>query len=172
MLIPYSNQDIYQILRFDAMGRGGGSQNRRYRSDHISNRIYNWGVSESSGQPVLTCSFPRMCGPAVAKALHVTSSTARPPLSDSLFIPWAGELATEIIRFNACAKAPTAYQDKSQSQIPIPNPEVVLKFPSPYNTGRITSKDKSDDSYKYVHEKVDCDSSSNRKPQPVPENFE
>ena len=55
--------------------------------------------------------------------------------------------------------------------ITTPNPEVVLKFPSPHNTGKITYKDNSDNCYKYVHEKVNCDSSSNIKPQPVTENF-
>jgi hypothetical protein len=52
-----------------------------------------------------------------------------------------------------------------------PSPEVVLKFPSPFNAGKITYKDKSDNCYKYVHEKVNCEKSANVKPQPVTENF-
>lgn len=52
-----------------------------------------------------------------------------------------------------------------------PSPEVVLKFPSPFNAGKITYKDQSENCYKYLHEKVDCEKSKNVKPQPVTENF-
>ncbi len=37
-----------------------------------------------------------------------------------------------------------------------PTPEMVLKFPSPYNAGNIVYKDKSDSCYKYKADKVEC----------------
>jgi hypothetical protein len=55
--------------------------------------------------------------------------------------------------------------------ISTPSPQVILKFPSPYNTGKITYKDSSDNCYKYEHKKVDCKTSSNVIPQPITENF-
>lgn len=48
-----------------------------------------------------------------------------------------------------------------------PKPNVVVKFPSPYNAGQVTYK--SDDScYKYKAERVSCPVDKNLiKPQPV-----
>jgi hypothetical protein len=37
-----------------------------------------------------------------------------------------------------------------------PKPEVIVKFPSPYNAGQIIYKDKSDSCYKYNASKVSC----------------
>lgn len=51
-----------------------------------------------------------------------------------------------------------------------PPPEIVVKFPSPYNAGAVTYKDKSDSCYKYKAEVVDC-SNSSWKPQPIVEDF-
>ena len=50
-----------------------------------------------------------------------------------------------------------------------PPPEIVLKFPSPYNAGKIIYKDKSDTCYHYDAVKVACESSA--KPQPIYEDF-
>jgi hypothetical protein len=50
-----------------------------------------------------------------------------------------------------------------------PQPEIVLKFPSPYNAGSIVYKDKADTCYKYRAVKVDCGNSA--KPQPIFEDF-
>ena len=52
-----------------------------------------------------------------------------------------------------------------------PPPEVVLKFPSPYNTGDVIYTDKSNNCYKYKHDKVQCDANHGVQPQPVTENF-
>ena len=40
----------YQILRSDATG---GRKTVHYRSDHIRNRIYNQGVTDNSGLPMI-----------------------------------------------------------------------------------------------------------------------
>lgn len=53
-----------------------------------------------------------------------------------------------------------------------PPPNVVLKFPSPYNAGKITYKDKSDTCYTYKADKVACPYDKNLiKPQPLFEDF-
>lgn len=53
-----------------------------------------------------------------------------------------------------------------------PPPQVVVKFPSPYNAGKIVYKDKGDTCYKYKAEKVSCpEDRSLMKPQPVFEDF-
>lgn len=54
-----------------------------------------------------------------------------------------------------------------------PPPEVIIKFPSPFNVGKITYKDKSDNCYVYQAEKVACESvdKSLLLPQPITENF-
>ena len=51
-----------------------------------------------------------------------------------------------------------------------PPQEVVVKFPSPYNAGGITYKDKSDSCYKYEAQEVEC-SKFKWKPQPIIEDF-
>ena len=49
-----------------------------------------------------------------------------------------------------------------------PPPTVVLKFPSPYNAGKITYKDQHDSCYKYEANAVDCPANKNSiKPQPL-----
>lgn len=52
-----------------------------------------------------------------------------------------------------------------------PAPNVVMKFPSPYNAGEVVYRNKAEECYKYDVEKVDCDSATNVKSQPVTENF-
>ena len=50
-----------------------------------------------------------------------------------------------------------------------PPPEIVLKFPSPYNAGSIIYKDQTDTCYKYTADKVKC--TAKAKPQPIHEDF-
>ena len=52
-----------------------------------------------------------------------------------------------------------------------PAPNVVMKFPSPYNAGKIIYKNKLDESYTYDYDRVECDQNMTIKPQPVMENF-
>jgi hypothetical protein len=53
-----------------------------------------------------------------------------------------------------------------------PPPQVVVKFPSPYNAGKITYKDKHDSCYIYRADKVSCPiDRSVIKPQPLFEDF-
>ena len=53
-----------------------------------------------------------------------------------------------------------------------PAPTVVVKFPSPYNAGKITYEDKHDSCYKYTANKVACPSDSKEiKSQPLFEDF-
>lgn len=55
--------------------------------------------------------------------------------------------------------------------ITTPRPDIVMKFPSPGNVGKVTYKDKNGQCYVYKAEKVSCSSSKNVKPQPVMEDF-
>lgn len=49
-----------------------------------------------------------------------------------------------------------------------PPPQVVVKFPSPYNAGHITYRDPADQCYTYKAEKLDCPKDKGAiKPQPV-----
>jgi hypothetical protein len=49
-----------------------------------------------------------------------------------------------------------------------PAPEVVVKFPSPYNVGKVVYKDKSDACFTYNAAEVACPSDKSLvKPQPV-----
>ena len=56
-----------------------------------------------------------------------------------------------------------------------PPPEIILKFPSPYNAGKVTYKDKSNTCYKYRAESVPCTidpkNNINIIPQPILEDF-
>lgn len=53
-----------------------------------------------------------------------------------------------------------------------PPPELVYKFPTPYNAGQVMYKDKSDTCYKYKAEKVLCPlDKSLIRPQPIQEDF-
>jgi len=53
-----------------------------------------------------------------------------------------------------------------------PPPEVIIKFPSPYNAGKIVYTDKADTCYKYTAEDVSCPfDHSVIKPQPILEDF-
>lgn len=53
-----------------------------------------------------------------------------------------------------------------------PPPNVVVKFPSPYNAGKVVYKDKSDSCYTYKADKVQCPlDKSLIKPQPLHEDF-
>jgi hypothetical protein len=49
-----------------------------------------------------------------------------------------------------------------------PPPNIVLKFPSPYNAGKVIYKDKADSCYKYRAQKVPCKGDT---PQPIHEDF-
>ena len=52
-----------------------------------------------------------------------------------------------------------------------PKPQIIMKFPSPYNAGKITYRDDDNNCYKYKAEKVECPlDRSLVKPQPVVEN--
>lgn len=55
--------------------------------------------------------------------------------------------------------------------ISTPPPNVVMKFPSPYNAGQVIYRNKAEECYKYDVEEVDCSSADNVKSQPVTENF-
>jgi hypothetical protein len=53
-----------------------------------------------------------------------------------------------------------------------PKPEVVVKFPSPYNAGKVVYKDKADSCFTYKASSVECPLDKTRiKPQPVLEDF-
>lgn len=53
-----------------------------------------------------------------------------------------------------------------------PPPNVVVKFPSPYNAGKVVYKDSSDSCYTYKAEKVSCPKDRELiKPQPIHEDF-
>lgn len=53
-----------------------------------------------------------------------------------------------------------------------PPPNIVVKFPSPYNAGKIVYKDKSDTCYKYNAHKQSCPLDKNLiKPQPLFEDY-
>jgi hypothetical protein len=56
-----------------------------------------------------------------------------------------------------------------------PPPEIILKFPSPYNAGKVTYKDKSNTCYKYRAENVPCTADAKNgikiTPQPILEDF-
>ena len=53
-----------------------------------------------------------------------------------------------------------------------PAPEVILKFPSPQNAGKIVYKDKSDTCYTYRADNVECPLDASKiKPQPIQEDF-
>ncbi len=53
-----------------------------------------------------------------------------------------------------------------------PKPEIVLKFPSPTNAGKVVYKDKADQCYSYKAEKTACPHDAHHiKPQPVLEDF-
>ena len=55
--------------------------------------------------------------------------------------------------------------------ISAPPPNIVMKFPSPNNAGKVVYKNKLNECYKYDYSKVDCNLSKNVKSQPVLENF-
>lgn len=45
-----------------------------------------------------------------------------------------------------------------------PAPKVVLKFPSPYNAGKIVYKDKADECFVFDAVKVDCTKNARKQP--------
>ena len=56
--------------------------------------------------------------------------------------------------------------------ISTPPPQVILKFPSPYNAGKVIYSDKADNCYKYSAQDVACPLDTNLiKPQPILEDF-
>jgi hypothetical protein len=53
-----------------------------------------------------------------------------------------------------------------------PKPELVLKFPSPYNVGKVVYHDKANNCYKYKADKVECPADKKLvKDQPILEDF-
>lgn len=53
-----------------------------------------------------------------------------------------------------------------------PKPEIVVKFPSPYNAGKVTYHDKAQNCYKYKAESVTCPIDKTLiKDQPILEDF-
>jgi hypothetical protein len=53
-----------------------------------------------------------------------------------------------------------------------PKPDIVMKFPSPYNAGQVIYKDKANTCYKYQADKVSCPTDKALiKPQPIQEDF-
>lgn len=52
-----------------------------------------------------------------------------------------------------------------------PPPNIVMKFPSPYNAGKVVYTNKLNECYKYKSNKVNCDDHTNIESQPVLENF-
>lgn len=53
-----------------------------------------------------------------------------------------------------------------------PPPEVIVKFPSPFNAGKIVYKDKSDTCYVYKADNVACPKDKSAiKPQPLFEDY-
>lgn len=46
-----------------------------------------------------------------------------------------------------------------------PQPEVVVRFPSPYNAGQVVYRDKADNCFTYESTEVSC--SAEARPQPV-----
>jgi hypothetical protein len=53
-----------------------------------------------------------------------------------------------------------------------PKPDVIVKFPSPYNAGQIQYRDKASMCYRYKAAKVSCPADKNLiKPQPIQEDF-
>ena len=53
-----------------------------------------------------------------------------------------------------------------------PPPNVIVKFPSPYNAGKITYRDKSDTCYVYKADRVECPIDKSKiKPQPLYEDY-
>jgi hypothetical protein len=53
-----------------------------------------------------------------------------------------------------------------------PPPEVIVKFPSPYNSGTVLYHDKANNCYKYKAQKVTCpQDGKNIQPQPIYEDF-
>lgn len=47
-------------------------------------------------------------------------------------------------------------------------PQIVYKFPSPYNAGKVTYRDKEDGCYVFSAEEVSCPADKNQiKPQPI-----
>lgn len=53
-----------------------------------------------------------------------------------------------------------------------PKPQVVVKFPSPYNAGQVVYKDTNETCYKYNASKVECPTDKNLiKEQPIQEDF-
>lgn len=53
-----------------------------------------------------------------------------------------------------------------------PAPTVIMKFPSPYNAGKVVYKDKSDSCYVYRADKAECPLDKTRiKSQPLFEDY-
>jgi hypothetical protein len=56
--------------------------------------------------------------------------------------------------------------------ITTPKPELIIKFPSPFNAGKIVYHDQADTCYKYKADKVDCPTDKKLiRDQPIQEDF-
>lgn len=56
--------------------------------------------------------------------------------------------------------------------ITAPPPTIVVKFPTPYNVGKVMYRDKADNCYRYAAEEVKCPSDTSQiRPQPILEDF-
>lgn len=51
-----------------------------------------------------------------------------------------------------------------------PSPSIIVKFPTPFNAGKVTYQDTVDTCYQYSVEKITCPASG-ALPQPIIENF-
>jgi hypothetical protein len=50
----------------------------------------------------------------------------------------------------------------------VPTPKIIMKYPNPYNAGKVFYQDESKACYKYSSTKVECPKSSNDiTPQPI-----
>lgn len=54
-----------------------------------------------------------------------------------------------------------------------PAPDVVVRFPTPYNAGKVTYEDRAGTCYQYSATKVECDNKTEGAvlPQPIVEDF-
>lgn len=49
----------------------------------------------------------------------------------------------------------------------VPTPKIVIKYPNPYNAGKVIYQDEGKSCYKYQADKVECPSAKEVTPQPV-----
>lgn len=49
----------------------------------------------------------------------------------------------------------------------VPPPKIVVKYPNPYNAGKVVYQDETNACYKYSAQKVDCPAEKDITPQPI-----